>query len=570
MARPSRGAFTAPLPRPTRSCPGNGIFTSSPERNGRPASRPALRRAHAAQVARLHRHRGADPGARHRRKHGTLLRRQRRPPQSAAVPAPGPSRRDLRGCTRIREGAHQLPELPRLAADVEDVRVDGDLPEPGLQPDGRGAGRAAQRLHGVGGLLPHARAAGRGRPRLRGRRRSSRRRARRGSRRGGGGAPPPRRGAADDHPGAAPVAVLGGGAWIRLFGGSRSAIGMVVTLNGAPYTVIGVIPPDFTFYGPARDVYTPIGQWTDPSFRDRSIEVSAHAIGRLRPGVTPAQAKADMDAVARDLATAYPVANKNLGIRIVPMKQDITGSVRPFLLVLLAAVGFLLLIACANVANLLLARSIGRSRELALRASLGASRSRVVRQLLAESALLAGLGSVLGLLIAVWGTRAVLSVLPGALPRAGDVGIDGHVLLFTLGASLFAGFLFGLVPALKTSRVNLQDVLKDSGRGSSGARHRLQRLFVAIEVALALVLLVGAGLMIQSLQALWRVDPGFRPDHAITFTLSLASSPSTSSAETRARLRRFDDAMRAVPGVEAVSVTLGSRPMIHDTSLPSV
>src|ERR1051326_7707692 len=412
MARPSRGAFTAPLPRPTRSCPGNGIFTSSPERNGRPASRPALRRAHAAQVARLHRHRGADPGARHRRKHGTLLRRQRRPPQPAAVPAPGPSRRDLRGCTRIREGAHQLPELPRLAADVEDVRVDGDLPEPGLQPDGRGAGRDFE--------------------------------------------------AGDDHPGAAPVAVLGGGAWIRLFGGSRSAIGMVVTLNGAPYTVIGVIPPDFTFYGPARDVYTPIGQWTDPSFRDRSIEVSAHAIGRLRPGVTPAQAKADMDAVARDLATAYPVANKNLGIRIVPMKQDITGSVRPFLLVLLAAVGFLLLIACANVANLLLARSIGRSRELAIRASLGASRSRVVRQLLAESALLAGLGSVLGLVIAVWGTRAVLSVLPGALPRAGDVGIDGHVLLFTLGASLFAGFLFGLVPALKTSRVNLQDVLKDS------------------------------------------------------------------------------------------------------------
>jgi predicted permease len=374
--------------------------------------------------------------------------------------------------------------------------------------------------------------------------------------------------AGDDHPGAAPVAVLGGGAWIRLFGGSRSAIGMVVTLNGAPYTVIGVIPPDFTFYGPARDVYTPIGQWTDPSFRDRSIEVSAHAIGRLRSGVTPAQARADMDAVARDLATAYPVANKNLGIRIVPMKQDITGSVRPFLLVLLAAVGFLLLIACANVANLLLARSIGRSRELAIRASLGASRSRVIRQLLAESALLAGLGSVLGLLIAVWGTSAVLSVLPGALPRAGDVGIDGHVLLFTLGASLFAGFLFGLVPALKTSRVNLQDVLKDSGRGSSGARHRLQRLFVAVEVALALVLLVGAGLMIQSLQALWRVDPGFRPDHAITFTLSLASSPNTSSAETRARLRRFDDAMRAVPGVAAVSVTLGSRPMIHDTSLP--
>jgi predicted permease len=374
--------------------------------------------------------------------------------------------------------------------------------------------------------------------------------------------------ASDDHPGAAPVVILGGGLWKRRFGASPSVLGRVITLNGKPYTVIGVVPPEFTFYGPQRDVYAPIGQWTDVSFRDRSIEVSAHAIGRLKPGVTFSQAKADMDGVARNLSAAYPVANKNLGINIVPMKEDIVGNVRPFLLVLLAAVGFLLLIACTNVANLLLARSINRSREFAIRASLGASQTRVLRQLLTESALLAGLGGAIGLTLAYAGTKALIAVLPGMLPRSGEIAIDAHVLLFTLGASLLAGVLFGIVPALKSSRVDLQDVLKESGRGSSGARHRLQRVFIAVEVALALVLLVGAGLMLRSLQALWRVNPGFNPDHAITFTLSLAATPQATSAETRARLRRFDAVMHSVPGVEAVSVTLGSRPMIHDSSLP--
>ncbi len=374
--------------------------------------------------------------------------------------------------------------------------------------------------------------------------------------------------ASDDHPGAAPVVILGGGLWKRRFGASPSVLGRIVTLNGNPYTVIGVIPAEFTFYGPQRDVYAPIGQWTDVSFRDRSIEVSAHAIGRLKPGVTFAQAKADMDAVARNLSAAYPVANKNLGINIVPMKEDIVGNVRPFLLVLLAAVGFLLLIACTNVANLLLARSINRSREFAIRASLGASQTRVVRQLLTESVLLAAAGGAFGLLLAYAGTKALVTLLPSVLPRSGDIAIDAHVLLFTLGASLFAGVLFGLVPALKSSRVDLQEVLKESGRGSSGTRHRLQRIFISVEVALAFVLLVGAGLMVRSLQGLWRVNPGFNPDHAITFTLSLAATPQASSAETRARLRRFDAVMRSVPGVEAVSVTLGSRPMIHDSSLP--
>src|SRR5580692_1724948 len=372
----------------------------------------------------------------------------------------------------------------------------------------------------------------------------------------------------DDHLGAAPVVILGGGYWKRKFGAALDVIGKTMTLNGANYTIAGVIPASFTFYGRDRDVYTPIGQWNNVSFRDRRVDVSSHGFGRLKSGITLAQAKADMDAIAQNLAVAYPEANKAVGITVVSMKEDIVGNVQPFLIVLLAAVGFLLLIACTNVANLLLARSMGRSREFAIRAAMGASQGRVIRQLLSESILLAGLGGALGLLLAVWGSKAVLGTLPGALPRANEVSLDSRVLLFAMGLSLFAGIVFGLAPALKTSRVNLEGILKESGRGLSGARHGLQGIFVAVEVAMALVLLVGAGLMVRSLAALWRVDPGFNPSHAITFTLSLPGGPTPSSAETRARLRHFDDKMHSIPGVQAVSVTLGSRPMIHNSSEP--
>ena len=369
--------------------------------------------------------------------------------------------------------------------------------------------------------------------------------------------------ASDDHIGAAPVVILGGGFWKRHFASSPSALGQAITLNSVAYTIVGVIPANFTFYGPQRDVYTPLGQLNDASFLDRRIDLSAHSAGRLKPGVTLAQAQADMDAVARSLAKTYPDADKNVGITLTSMKQDLVGNIQPLLLVLLGAVGFLLLIACANVANLLLARSVSRSREFAIRSALGASHSRVIRQLLTESAILAGIGGVLGLLFAFWGVKASLGFLPGTFPRANDVALDSRVLLFTLAISLFAGILFGLAPALKTSRVNLQEVLNESGRGSSGARHRLHGVFVAAEVALALILLVGAGLMLRSLAALWRVNPGFNPAHAITFDLSMPANSKTTSAETRARLRSFDARMRSIPGVEAVSVTLGSRPMIH-------
>ena len=253
----------------------------------------------------------------------------------------------------------------------------------------------------------------------------------------------------DDQVGAEPVAVLGGGLWKRKFGSSPDIVGKSLTLNGTSYLVVGVIPSSFTFYGHDRDVYTPIGQWNDPSFHDRRIAVSARVIGRLKPDVTHAQAQADMNVVARNLAEAYPVADKDVGIALVSMKEDIVGNVEPFLLVLLTAVGFLLLIVCANVANLLLARAMGRAREFAVRAALGASHLRVVRQLLTESGLLAGLGGTLGLLLAYGATKAMLNTLPGTLPRASEVSLDGRVLLFTMGLSLLAAILFGLVPALK-------------------------------------------------------------------------------------------------------------------------
>ena len=372
----------------------------------------------------------------------------------------------------------------------------------------------------------------------------------------------------DDQIGAAPVVLLSGGFWKRKFGSSPDIIGKPITLNGAAYTIIGVIPDTFTFYGNIRDVYTPIGQWNDPSFRDRRISVGAHAFGRLNPGVTFSQAQAEMDEVARNLAVAYPEADAGHNIKLISMKEDLVGNVQPLLLVLLAAVGFLLLIACANVANLLLARSVGRSREFSIRSALGASYARMIRQLLTESILLSAIGGSLGLLLAFCGMKTLLKMLPAALPRIGEVSLDSKVLLFTLVLSLITGTIFGLAPALKATQTNLLEIMKQGGRGASGFRHRLQGTFVAGEMALALVLLVGAGLMVRTLGALWRVDPGFNPNHAITFSLAMPATSDTTSAETRARLRNFDDKVRSIPGVQAVSVTLGSRPMIHDSALP--
>jgi predicted permease len=375
--------------------------------------------------------------------------------------------------------------------------------------------------------------------------------------------------ASEDQEGARPVVLISAGFWKRKFGSSPGVLGKVLTLNGTDYTIIGVIPANFHFTENnfhRSDVYIPVGQWNDATFRDRKVRMGMDAIGRLKPGVTLEQAKDDLDRVARRLAQAYPDADKGTGIMLLPLRQDLVGDIQPTLWVLLASAGFVLLIACVNVASLLLARSIGRAREFAIRAALGASWGRVIRQMLTESVLLALAGGGLGLLVASWGTEATLKVLPQALPRAGDVHLDARVLAFTLAASLLAAILFTLAPALRTSQPALHETLKEGGRGTTGARHRVQRAFVVAETALALVLLTGAGLMIRSLAKLWSVDPGFDPQNVLTFDVSLPTFQSPGA--TRAAWRQVDATLAAIPGVKAVSLIAGAVPMVSDSEVP--
>jgi predicted permease len=375
----------------------------------------------------------------------------------------------------------------------------------------------------------------------------------------------------EDQVGAAPVVLISSGLWNRKFASSPEVLGKSLTLSGTAYTIVGVIPADFHYTGDNfhhhTDVFTPIGQWNDPTFRDRRTGMGMDAVGRLKPGVTFEQARADMDALGRHLAEEYPQADKGTGITLIPLKQDVVGNIRPFLLVLLAAVGFVLLIACVNVANLLLARSTARTQELAIRFALGATRGRMVRQLLTESTLLALAGGGLGLLLASWGLQGALQILPEALPRAEEVHLDGRVLLCMFAASLLAGILFGLAPALKNSHGDLQGTLKEGGRGGSGTRHRAQRVFVVVEMALALILLAGAGLMIRSLTKLWRVDPGFDPHNVLTFDMSFPSTIKSPEA-IRAHWRQIQDSLEATPGIEAASLSAGSHPMGGDSDLP--
>ena len=375
--------------------------------------------------------------------------------------------------------------------------------------------------------------------------------------------------ATDDQVGASPVVLISAGLWKRRFSSSPDAVGKTITLDGTGYTIVGVIPPGFNYIGNnfhRSDVYTPIGQWNDPTFRDRRVGMGMDAVGRLKPGVTFQQANDDMHAVGQHLAEAYPDANQGNNVTLVSLKENVVGEIQPFLLVLMSAVGFVLLIACVNVANLMLARSTTRQREFAIRAALGASQGRAVRQLLTESVLLGLTGGGLGLLLSSWGLKGALKALPEALPRAEDVQLDGRVLLFTLAASLLAGTLFGLVPALKTSQLGLHETLKEGGRGSSGAHHRAQSVFVVVEMALALVLLAGGGLMVRSLAKLWRVDPGFASHNVLTFEVSLP--PLRSPEGIRAQWAQIQERLLALPGVDAASLTLSARPMQGDSELP--
>jgi putative ABC transport system permease protein len=372
----------------------------------------------------------------------------------------------------------------------------------------------------------------------------------------------------EDQVGAGPVALISAGFWQRKFSGTPDVLGKSLTLNGKDYTIVGVIPASFHLVAPSfrdSELYIPIGQWNNNLLLNRGAGLGIHGFGRLKPGISIQQAQADMDAVTRGLAAAYPNDDKGISANVTSLKQRMVGNIQPLLLVLLAAVSFVLLIACVNVANLLLARSSGRTREFAIRAALGASRGRVVRQLLTESVLLAVAGGTLGLLLAAWGTRSVLALLPTALPRAEEIGLDSRVLIFTAAVSVLAGILFGLAPALKTSQPDLHTTLQEGGRGSSGTRHRAQGVFVVLEMAMALVLLIGAGLLIRSLTNLWRVDPGFDPRNVLTFNLTLPPSSMTATPDAvRANIRQLDDKLASIPGVRAASLSWGALPMSGD------
>ena len=379
---------------------------------------------------------------------------------------------------------------------------------------------------------------------------------------------------AEDQLNGPPAVILSSGLWKTKFASSPGVIGKTMNLDGTDYSIVGVLPANFYFccrninFVPG-DVYVTLGATKDPLFTDRKIHPGIYAIGRTKNGVTLGQARADMADIAHHLAVTYPDADKDRGIGVTPVKQEMVSNIKPFLLVLLAAVGFVLLIACVNVANLLLARSTGRAREFAIRAALGASQSRVVRQLLTESVLLAFAGGVLGLLLAAWGTTAALSILPSTLPRANDVRIDPHVLLFTLVVSLVAGILFGLAPALKTSHPDLHETLKEGGRGASGTRYRTQGVFVMVEMALAVVLLIGAGLTIRTLVGLWSVNPGFDAHNVLSFGVSFPPSTTDSpAAEVRAREHQFTDKIASIPGIRAVSLMGGAFPLDEENDLP--
>ncbi len=370
----------------------------------------------------------------------------------------------------------------------------------------------------------------------------------------------------EDKKGGAPVVVLTSDFWKTRFGADPGVLGRSLTLNDRLYTIVGVVPSDNVIWR-RRSVIVPIGQWTEPLFWNRGVGMGMRVVGRLTPGSSVPQAQAELDGVAAALSREYPTENKDRGIYAVSLRENLTGDVRFPLLVLLAAVGFVLLIACANVANLLLARATSRRRELAVRTALGATRGRIVRQLLTESLLLATAGGILGIAVAKAFNAVFVARIADQLPRADQVGLDRPVLVFTAIVALGACILFGLAPALRTARADLNEALKDGDRGST-SRQRLLPALVVVEVALGLLLTTAAGLMMRTMAQLWRVNPGFEPQHVLTF--GIAGSPAVHGTPEAVRngFTRTTDRLRGIPGVTAVSVLVGGVPMSGDSELP--
>jgi putative ABC transport system permease protein len=325
----------------------------------------------------------------------------------------------------------------------------------------------------------------------------------------------------EDEPGHDAVVILSHSLWQRRFGGSPAVLNTTLTVNGQVHTIIGVMPPGFSYPRPDLALWTPLAL----SAQERLNHAGnfLNAIGRLKPGVSVAQAQSEMSAIALRLARQYPDSNTGRSVRVWPLLDYMVRDIKPALIALMTVVFLVLLIACANTANLLLARATARSREIAVRAALGAGRWRVVRQMLTESLVLTAFGAILGVLLAWGGLRVLLGVVPPDIPRLQEAAIDGSVLAFTLGATIFTCLVFGLFPALQASRTNLGDALKEANRGSSGGKsiRRTRAALVVVEVALALILLVGANLMLTSFLKLKAVAPGFDPQNTLTARLEL-------------------------------------------------
>jgi predicted permease len=365
----------------------------------------------------------------------------------------------------------------------------------------------------------------------------------------------------DDRKGADPVTIISASLWARKFNSASDLVEKSITLDDRSYRVVGVLPNSFK--GSVADVFVPIGAWSSPALQNRGAALGIHGVGRMKPGVSVEQAQADLNRIMATLAETYPQVNRGHGSKVIQLKERLVGDVEPVLLMLFAAVGLVLLISCVNVSNLMLARATGRTREFAIRAALGAGRWRLLRQSLVESTMLALVGGAAGLFIAAWGTTAAIKALPTALPRQEEITVDWRVLLFTIGISLITGIVSGLAPAFKTSQWRFHDALKESGRGTSASRARAQGAFVVAEMAMALVLLVSAGLLIRSLNALWNVDPGFKPDNVVTFGVTFPPSSRSATADaSRAYLRDLSNRLNEMPGVTAASMTAAATPLV--------
>ncbi|HKS29938.1 MAG TPA: ABC transporter permease [Pyrinomonadaceae bacterium] len=360
----------------------------------------------------------------------------------------------------------------------------------------------------------------------------------------------------EDRVGAERVVVLSYGFWQQQFGGDKNIIGRTIPLSGGEYTVVGVMAPDFVLPHGKPDVFTSV-RVTNPV---ASAARGAHFLRnywRLKPGVTIAQAQGEMAAIEKELEQLDPVENKNRRIVPVPLHERVVGDTRPALLILFGAVGLVLLIACANFANLLLARSASRQQEILIRTALGAGRMRLVTQLLTESVMLSILGGAVGLVFAMWGVDLLMSFQPESLPRLDSIGLDGRVLLFTLGVSVLTGLVFGLVPAWNASRANVSEALKEGGRASTSgvSRHRFSNLLVVSELALAIVLLIGAGLLIKGFWRLSQVESGFNPDGLVSMRIELPEARYKDIATQTQFRERVLQSVGSLPGAEAAMIS---------------